>query len=405
MKKSPIFLLLLLLLCFQNCEQEAIVLPLEECAIDFEHNSETHPQAAEFQALLDKYVAKGFPGLSMVIYTPEGGKWIGSAGVAKIETQEPMQPCNIFHSASVAKTYHAVAAMSLVEEGRLDIDKTIDNYLPNWVCKDMANRSTATVRQLMNHTSGIPDFIENADHITDYFHDLHRVFTTEEYLDYVCGNKADFEPGQSVSYSNTNTVLLALIMDEIAGNHADVITEKIIDKLGLKHTFYKNETGYPAPKGAVNTYVDMKGDGKLINSTAIERNFAKMNIGHDAMMASAHDYFLFIRALFEGKLVSQSSLDQMLDFAKYPSLIDFGEGLGLAVSKTPLKNITRAGHDGGSLGAANIVQHYIEKDVTIVICSNFGGFLDSPLSEMFYSTLIGSQRSILGELELLVLGE
>ncbi|MEM6698714.1 MAG: serine hydrolase domain-containing protein [Bacteroidota bacterium] len=405
MKKSPIILFLLFALFLQNCQQEAVVLPLEECTLDVVHNSDEHPKAAEFQALLDKYVAKGFPGLSMVIYTPEGGKWLGSAGVAKIETQEMMQPCHIFHSASVAKTYHAVAAMSLMEEGRLDIDKTIDNYLPDWVCKELANRTTATVRQLMNHTSGIPDFIEDVDHITDYFHDLHRTFTTAEYLDYICKDKADFEAGQSLSYSNTNTVLLALIMDEVAGNHADVITEKIINKLGLNHTFYKNETGYPAPKGAVNTYVDMKGDGKLINSTAIERNFAKMNIGHDAMMASAHDYFLFIRALFEGKLIAQNSLDQMLDLAKYSSIIDYGEGLGLAVVKTPLKNITRAGHDGGSLGAANIVQHYVEKDITIVICSNFGGFLDSPLSEMFYSTLIGSQASILGELELMLLSE
>ncbi|MEL6718187.1 MAG: serine hydrolase domain-containing protein [Bacteroidota bacterium] len=405
MKKSSIAFFTFLAFCLQNCVQESIALPVEECNIDFEHNSATHPKAADFQALLDKYVAKGMPGLSMVVYTPEGGKWIGSAGVAKIETQEPMKPCQIFHSASVAKTYHAVAAMSLMEEGRLDIDKTIDTYLPDWVCKDMANRTTATVRQLMNHSSGIPDFIEDTDHTTDYFHDLERVFTTEEYLDYVCGDEATFEAGTSTSYSNTNTVLLALIMDEIAGNHADVITEKIINKLGLKHTFYKNETGYPAPAGAVNTYVDMKGDGRLINSTAIERNFAKMNIGHDAMMASAHDYFLFIRALFEGKLVSQNSVDQMLDFGKYPSIIDFGEGLGLAVSKTPLKNITRAGHDGGSLGAANIVQHYVEKDITIVICSNFGGFLDSPLTELFYSTLIGSQRSILGELELMLLGE
>lgn len=403
MKNISIVFLIVFAFCLQNCAKQ-IVAPLESCTADYDYNS-AHPKAAELQALLDKYIAKGMPGLSMVIYTPEGGKWMGTAGVAKIETQEPMEMCHIFHSASVAKTYHAVAAMSLMEEDKLDIDKTIDAYLPAWVCKDLPNLSTATVRQLMNHTAGVPDFIEDTKHITDYFHDLQGQFTTEEYLAYVCGKDADFAPGSKVSYSNTNTVLLALIMDEIAGNHADVITEKIINKLGLKHTYYKNEVGYPAPEGAVNTYIDLKGDGKLVNSTTMERNFAQMNIGHDAMLASAHDYFLFLRALFEGKLVSQNSLDQMLDFAAHPSAIDLGEGLGLAVARTPLRNITRAGHDGGSLGAANAVQHYIEKDISIVICSNFGGFVDSPLSAIFYTNLIGHQRTILGEVELLLLEE
>ncbi len=403
MKNKLLVLCCLCAVLFQSCSKE-IIAPLESCTVDFEYNTE-HPKAAELQALLDKYVARGLPGLSMLIYTPEGGKWAGKAGLAKLETKEPMEMCHIFHSASVAKTYHAVAAMTLVEEGKLELDKVIDEYLPDWVCENLPNRKTATVRQLMNHTTGIPDFIEQATHITDYFHNLERQFTTAEYLDYVCKLPPDFPSAERVSYSNTNTVLLALIMDEIAGNHADVVTEKIINKLGLQHTFYKNEAGYPAPKGVVNTYLDIRGDGRLVNASLIERNFANMNIGHDAMLASAHDYYRFIRALFGGELVSQNSLEQMLDFAAYQASIDIGEGLGLAVARTPLRNVTRAGHDGGSLGAANIVQHYLEKDVTIVICSNFGGFLDSPLSAMFYTNLIGSQKTLLGEVELLLLEE
>ena len=404
MKKIPIFIVILLSSIFYQCSKE-IAVPLKPCRVNFTDSSSVHPKAAEFQAILDKYVAKGLPGVVMVVYTPEEGKWVGSAGLAKLETKDPMETCHIFHSASVAKTYHAVAAMTLMEEGKLDIDKTIDTYLPNWVCTNLPNRTTATVRQLMNHTTGIPDFIENTQHITDYFHNLNRNFTTKEYLNYICGKPADFKPGQRINYSNTNTVLLALIMDQVAGNHAEIITQKIIKKLGLQHTYYKNETGYPAPDGAVNTYVDMRGDGKLINSTEIERNFANMNIGHDAMMASAHDYFLFIHGLFNGQLVSKKSVEQMIDYQAYPTSIEVGEGLGLAVVKTPLRGLTRAGHDGGSLGAANMVQHYIEKNTTIVICSNFGGFVDSPLASMFYTPLIGHKNRIIGEVELLLFGE
>ncbi|MCG8326501.1 MAG: beta-lactamase family protein [Chitinophagales bacterium] len=400
MKASYLFLLLIL--C--GCAKE-LSIPVDQCKLEIEHSGTTHPKADAFQALLNKYVEKGLPGVAMVVYTPEEGKWIGSAGVARIENQQAMLPCNIFHSASVAKTYHVVAAMTLVEEGKLQLDNTIDHYLPDWVCNDLPNKSTATVRQLMNHTSGIPDFIEDTEHVLDYFNDLLHRFTTEEYLDYVCGDDPDFQSGTSVSYSNTNTVLLALIMDQIAGNHATLITERIIQPLGLSNTYYKQQAGYPAPTGVVNTYVDVKENGILINSSEIERNFADMSIGHDGMLASPHDYFLFIRALFKGTLLSDTSLSQMMDFKPYSASIDMGEGLGLDIVKTPLKNLTRAGHNGGSLGAANNVFYYPEKDATIVICSNFGGFLDGPLSQLFYSPLIGNQRTLLGEIELLLFGE
>jgi D-alanyl-D-alanine carboxypeptidase len=400
--KSINLLFLMIMAC--SCAQQ-IITPVQSCVLEMTPTNDHHPKAEKLQALLDEYVQKGLPGISMVVYTPEEGQWMGVSGVSRIEDATPMQTCNVFHSASVAKTYHAVAAMTLVEAGKLELDKTIDHYLPDWVCTDLPNRTTATVRQLMNHTSGINDFIGNTDHMLDYFNNLMRTFTTAQYLDYVCGKSPDFEPGAKINYSNTNTVLLALIMDEIAGNHADVISEHIIQKLNLQATFYKNEQGYPAPAGAVNTYVDTKGNGQLINSTSIERNFAQMSIGHDAMMASAYDYYLFIRALFEGALISQASLDEMLEFVPYNASIDMGEGLGLSVVKTPLLGLTRAGHDGGSLGAANNVHYYPEKGAAIVICSNFGGFVDGPLYELMYSPLIGNKRKLIGQVERLLFDE
>ncbi len=392
------------LLNILSCSKE-IVAPIDSCNLSLNDINAQHPLADEFEALLDKYVKQGFPGVTMLVVTPEDGKWIGSAGVSRIETGQAMENCNIYHSASVAKTYHVVAAMTLVEEGQLELDQTIDQYLPAWVCNDLPNRNTATVRQLMNHTSGIPDFIEDTDHVLDYFHDLMRQFTTEEYLDYICGDESVFDAGSSVSYSNTNTVLLALIMDEVAGNHADLISERIIKKLGLQNTFYKNEPGYPAPAGAVNTYVDFREDGVMSNSTEIERNFAQMNIGHDGMLASAHDYYLFLQALFNGELISQKSLDEMTEMQPYDSILPNGEGMGLEISKNSLETLTRIGHNGGSLGAANNVFYYPEHNTYIVTCSNFGDFLEGPLSAYTYSSLIGHKKTLLGEVERLLFGE
>ncbi|MFK7932026.1 MAG: serine hydrolase domain-containing protein [Saprospiraceae bacterium] len=400
-----LFSFFLLPLFFFQC-QKSIDIAVDDCSEEQIDGEPIHPQAEQFQALLDKYVNEiGFPGVTMVIYSPTDGKWVGSAGYSRLENQTPMQPCNIFHSASVAKTYHTTAAMLLQEEGRLDLDQTVASYMPKSTCADLPNLNSATVRQLMNHTSGIPDFIEADAHVLDYFHDLQREFTTQQYLEYVCGKEPNFPAGAKTEYSNTNTVLLALIMDEVAGNHANVITEKILQPLGLEHTFYKNETAYPAPTGSVNTYVDIRGDGELINSTEIERNFAAMSIGHDGMLASANDYLRFMHALLNGEIVNENSLAQMLDYQPYSASIVWGEGLGLEVTQTPLKTLTRAGHNGGSLGAANNIFHYVETNTTIAICSNFGDFLPSPLGQRFYSPLIGNRNTLMGEVEVLLFGE
>ncbi len=402
--KKITFALFFIAVLFQSCQRQVII-PLESCQTYWQDSTATHPKATALQNLIDKYVEKGMPGITLAVHTPEGGIWVGAAGKAKIETDENVETCHVFHSASVAKTYHVTAAMTLVEAGKLELDKTIDHYLPDLVCANLANRNTATIRQLMNHTSGIPDFIEQMSHITDYFNNLLNTFTTDDYLNYVCGKKPEFKAGAKVSYSNTNTVLLALIMDEIAGNHADVLTKNIFEKLNLTQTFYKNEKGYPAPTGLVNTYVDTRGNGALMNASHIERNFAGMNIGHDAMMATAFDYMKFMHALFNEQIISRPSLDEMIDFVNYENTgkIKIGEGLGLEIMFSDKYKITRAGHNGGSLGAANNVFHYIEKNITIAVCSNFGGFLPTPLSRQFYHWNVGKKDVLLGDIERIIL--
>lgn len=372
--KIPLFAILIFLTF--SCQRELLV-PINETDVRLETGSTTHPFQNEAQDIINKYVTKGLPGVSIVIDSPDKGILRCVAGFAKIEDETPMDTYHVFNSGSVAKTYHVVAALMLMEEGKLDINKTIDNYLPDRVCDNLPNGRSATVLQLMNHSSGIPDYIEHTDHILDYFHDLRKDFSQENFLNYICGIDANFAPGTNGSYSNTNTVLLALIMDEITGNHADVITEKIINRLDLKQTFYKNELGYPAPAGAVNTYMDLKSNGVIINSTETQRHFDRVTIGHDGMLASANDYYLFINALFNNELVTRETLNSMVDNNIR------GEGLGMQVIMSQKGNGAKIGHDGSSFGAANSVNHYNKINTKMVVCSNFGDFFDGPLSELY----------------------
>ena len=376
-----------------SCHEE-IDLPVGSCELSFTDSSQNHPQHVALQNLLDTYTRKGLPGVVMLVHAPQSGLWIGAAGKSVLETNEPLRPCHLFHSASVAKTYMVVTAMSLVEEQLLELDKTIDNYLPESIYSRLPNGKTATVRQLMNHTSGIPDFIEETDHVLDYYNNLMEVFTTEDYLEYIYDKKPEFEAGSRGYYSNTNTVILALIMEQVSGkDHASLVSERVFNKLGVHDTYYKNEPGYPSPNGLVNTYLDFRGSGQLQNVSEIERNFAKMNIAHDAIIASPYDYFRFISGLFKGEIISLKSVEEM---------VEPGNQLGIFRYTSETYGTSKIGHDGGSLGAANMVYYYPEKETSIVICSNFGGFLDTPLSDIFYGGQIGRRGNLMGDVERLL---
>ena len=409
MKKLLVFFVVFGLL--MGCQRSAVV-PLEAPLPVVQNYNAQHSMADTLQQIMEAFVKKGLPGVSLAIFTPEEGVWLGAAGVAQIETQRPMTIGHIFHSASVAKTYMATAAFTLVEEGLIDLDQPISTYLDSDLYGSIPNYETATISSLMNHTSGIPDFIADFGHMADYYNNLMAVFDTESYLDYVRGDKPDFATGERVSYSNTNTVLLALVMEAVTGRpHEDLISERIIQKLELQNTYYKNEPGYPAPPGTVNTYIDVFGNGKMRNISTIERNFDKMNIAHDAMLATPYDFMQFNKALFTGELIAESSLETMKTYRPYKiseegkerfGIKDIGEALGIQCFLST-NGLSRYGHSGGSLGAANELYYYPEKEVSIALCSNFGGYMISPNSKIFYNFVIGLKGRLMGEIERVVL--
>lgn len=376
-----------LLLCcylFAACKKDWSV-ATTACTLNFQDSSNRNPKGGAYQALLETYVRRGVPGIVLLVRTPNEGLWIGAAGKSKIETGDPMLPCNIHHSGSVAKMYMGTAIMLLAEEGKINLDAPINTYLDADMCEHIANAKKATVRQLMNHTSGIRDFVTETKHLTDYFNNFFNHYTTLDFLHYIYDKDAYFAPGEKVEYCNTNYVLLTLIIDKVTGKpHADFLTERIFKKLGLTETYYKNEQGYPRPTGMTNSYFDRFSDGRLENITQAAVHFDELSVGHDAMLASAYDYSRFIEALMKGKIVSQASLSQMQQWH-----YDKNEHLyaGLSMFKDERKFGDAIGHGGGNLGVAMLVSYYPKHDVTIVWCSNISGFFDSPATDKLDSFL------------------
>lgn len=325
----------------------------------------THPEAQAFQSLLERSVNEGLPGVVLLVSTPEG-RWEGAAGFANIEAGEPMLPTHRHHAASVTKMYTSAAVLLLAEEGIIDLDAGLADYLPESVYGPIPNGSTATVRQLLGHTSGIPDFSGALAYDLDSFNDPMGPYPPEQMLGYLHGQTSIFRPGTGYFYSNANYLLLAMIMDQLVeGGHAGVISERIIQPLGLRATYYKNEPSYPTPPGLVSSYQDLVGNGGLMNGTDLAVHSARTSMGYAGVIATAADYGTFIEALLGGKIIGEVMLEAMQTRTQSERY-----GLGLHFLETPYG--VGIGHSGGSFGILSQVRRFPDLDATLVLLTNGG---------------------------------
>jgi len=331
---------------------------------------EAHPRSAAYQTLLDDYVERGFPGLTAAVYTPDDGLWVGAAGVSSVAAKTAMRSCDAFFSGSVAKMYTVTAAMAQVESGQLNLDDTVAWHLPAATGNGLPNATLASVGQLMNHTAGMPDH-DDDEALSDYV-DSHqgRLPSAEAQLAYLFDDSARFVPGESVAYSSAHTVALSLVLDSTSGaHHSKLVTERIIAPLALRETYYKNEAGYPAPLNLVNGYLGF--GSRLKNVTAEAINYAEGSQGDAGIIATAHDYYRFMRALMEGQLVSAAILEQMKEpvWAFDDGQFAFGYGLGLFAIGLD-GELVKIGHSGSTLGGMSHVYYYPATGSYLVLLSN-----------------------------------
>jgi len=343
----------------------SMALPVGVPPGEWSPETNTHPEGETFQRLLDRYATEGLPGVVLLVSSPEG-QWLGASGYAEIETREPMLPTHLHHGASITKMYLAAAVLIAVEDGSVELDSPVRAYLPEAVWRPIPNGGTATVRQLLGHTSGIPDFSGDLRYDLDTFNDPLASFPTERMVSYLQGQSAIFPPGEGYFYSNANYLLLALILDQVSGaSHADLISDRILRPLGLLATYYKNEPGYPAPSGLVNSYQDLAGDGHLVNGTDLAIHGSDSAVGYAGVMANASDFAHFLEALLEGRVVDRELLEEMQERP-----VAHGYGLGLSFLDTPFG--VAMGHSGGSFGVQSQVRRFPDRSTTVVLLSNGG---------------------------------
>jgi CubicO group peptidase (beta-lactamase class C family) len=238
------------------------------------------PLPETVQAQLDEALDHGFDG--MIVYIDQAGQppQFLAAGWHDRDAKIPAKPDALFKIASISKLYDAVSVTKLVKQGRLSLDKTISDYLPELVGR-IENADKITLRLMIQHRSGIPNFTDAPNFWAE------PTETYEEGLALILDKPANFAPGEDYEYCNTNYLLINKIMDDVLGyDNFQYIKEEVLNPLDLKSTFGPSSevnmedvmSGYH-----VGYALDLKGEG------------------HD-MLATAEDVGIFLRALNDGSL-------------------------------------------------------------------------------------------------------
>ena len=368
-------------LILMSCEKEKMVLPdITPCNLTTDYS--THPKHTTYQSIIEKYTKMGIVGLSVYI-KQDNIVWQGASGMANIESSTPLQPCHYAYSASVGKTYCATAIMLLVESGQLKLDDKINTYLSADLCGKIANGNQATIKQLLNHTAGIPNVDDDPKFGTVLFNDPYNL-NRETILSFIYDKKALNSPGEVYHYSSTGYELLTLIIDKVTGSHVDFYRKELLKANKLSNTFYKEPYSTLAPK-LPNNYFERYGNGKIENISRVNFHLQDVLTGSDGIIATLSDYGTFLEKLLNNEIVTSDSLEEMKQFIPTDNSRTEGYGLGLRVRNSLYGPYM--GHGGRSIGAGMDLYHFIDKNTTICLSTNLGTYVETDLVNQYQGPL------------------
>ena len=333
--------------------------------------------AGQLQASLEDAVQSQetvFPGALLRVSSPELGTWSGAAGLADVEAATPMRPDNQFRGGSLTKPFVSAVVLQLVEEERFSLDDPMTSVLPESVTGKFANSSEITVRMLLNHTGGMPEFLNLAmPHIVT---DLQRVWQDDEWLDFAAAQEPLFAPGEAQAYSNTDYILLGLIIEQATGKSwREEVRERIIEPLNLKNTLLPEPGDKSSPPNQAHGYNNLGAGLVDVTEAGVDPSMASAS-GGQALVTTAEDLERFLKALLDGELFQNSkTLDEMQTFVPWPDgnpLSPWIEGYGLGIMKVVYPGgIEAIGHAATSADFGAFVFYFPDQGITISGAVNF----------------------------------
>ncbi|MFD9396935.1 serine hydrolase domain-containing protein [Streptomyces sp. NPDC060000] len=354
-------------------------LALPASAVGSTDASATRGGHAAARAALDSVVQDGAPG-GIVLAEQGRDIWAGVAGTADLATGRKPQADDRFRVGSITKTFVATSMLQLKEEGKLSLDDTVDHWLPGLVQGNGHDGGKITLRQILNHTSGIYSYTDDEEFKrkefgTDFLKHRYATWTPRQIVRLAMTHRPAFAPGDDWSYSDTNYVIASMVIQRATGHsYAHEIEQRILRPLHLDSTSLPGtRTRVPGPSGRAYSKLtgELAGPGEpnsaIYDVTELNPSFAG---AAGEMISNNRDLNRFYRALFSGRLLEEPQLKEMMTTVSIKNMPTFSYGLGL-MRMTLSCGTEIWGHNGGIQGS--ISQTMATADGDHVLSLNFNG--------------------------------
>jgi D-alanyl-D-alanine carboxypeptidase len=334
----------------------------------------------DIQMKLDEWHTGGkFPGATLGVVLANGESFGLAVGYSDRDAKTPMKPTDRMLAGSTGKTFAAALALQLVKDGKIGLDDKVEKYLGSapWYGR-LPNAKDITIRQLMNHTSGLVRY-EFKKEFTDFLTaNPYKVWTPEDRLAYLFDSKAEFEAGKGWDYSDTNYIVLGMIIEKVTGKvFFDEAMKRYVKKLKLSNTI--PQTG-PELKGVIQGYAGSNNpfggkDAMIENGKFIVNPQLEWTGGGWA--STGEDLARWAKALYEGKAVDASMVALMVDGV--PSKLGPNVKYGLGAIIRPTSAGVAYGHSGFFPGYLTDMMYFPDKKIAIAVQVNssapqiFGG--------------------------------
>jgi D-alanyl-D-alanine carboxypeptidase len=329
-------------------------------------DTSSKPFEQKTQKKLESFVTQalketGSPGIIAGVWTPKG-YWIRGEGFADLKTKRIIEPSDLFRIGSTTKPFTATIVLQLVDEGKLKLDDKISEF--NFGVK-IPGADKISIRHLLNHTSGLFGFDDDEEFFKEYLNNLTEVWPTKKLIKIALSHPRYNAPGKEFHYSNTNYLLLSMIVEQVTGNKFNIeMNNRIFEPLGMKDTYL--------PKGSkikgrhVHGYMKTK-DGHFRDSTKQNLSWKWAQGG---IISNIGDLRTWTEALGRGTLLKPATQKERLKWVydhkvKYNPL-NTRYGLGIA----SLGAGDWIGHTGGEPGYLNFAYYSPREDATIIIFFN-----------------------------------
>jgi len=302
--------------------------------------AERKSEAASLQKDLDALVGAGVPGAILLVRDGDRSVRL-TAGLGDVTHKTAMRPDDHFKIASLTKTYTATVVLQLVAEGKLRLSDSVERRLPGVV----PNGHNITIRQLLNHTSGLADFEADPRYLEPYLSgDLGYYWSPRELVEMAVSHEPLFVPGKTehASYSSTNYVVAGLIVEKVTGSSIGAeLKRRIFEPLRLRETTYPTRPGLPSP--FAHGYMVL-GNPPAIDVTGLSHS---MSPASGAIVSTAVDVADFYRGLLSGRLLRADLLTAMKTTISEGDKVDIpGQRYGLGLELFPTSCGDALGHNG-----------------------------------------------------------